>query len=396
MTPFLKNNCKEILKMNHVGTLSAIVLILLMTIATTPPVSAGPGTTAAKILDLGGGTRAAALGDAFSAINNDVTAALWNPSGLGIMEKRQAAISYVDRTQLFGDAGEGLYYAFFAGAMPLGDAGTLGTMLQLEGQGTIDVTIDSPEPIRTENLGTNWVWTASYADKLAQGLLGGISGKVISLKLGEEGARAYAIDLGVQYDLPLTSLPFPVQVGAAIQNWGTRIHFIDENQSDPLPRMFRIGTAATLYNQGNHQLRFIGDLTASIHKLREDEEELDADLLRLNETIKEENKKRLAAEEGLKPEITREELLSDRGVGVNAFEWRHLQKSIGLEYWLGSFLALRVGYKKEPGLDLLNFTDHLTYGLGVRLLNYQLDFAQLPGGGPEQQRLNVFALILQF
>ena len=382
------------MQMNRANTLSTVVLILLMTIATTPPVSAGPGTTAAQILNLGGGTRAAALGDAFSAINNDVTAALWNPSGLGIMENKHAVISYVDRTQLFGDAGEGLYYAFFGGAMPLSDAGTLGTMLQLEGQGTIDVTIDSPEPIRTENLGTNWVWTASYADKLAQGLLGGISGKVISLKLGEEGARAYAIDLGLQYDIPST--PVPIQVGAAIQNWGTRIHFIDENQSDPLPRMFRFGTAVTLYNQGNHQLRFIGDLTASIHKLREDEEELDADLLRLNEAIKEENERRLEANEEPEPEFTRDGLLSDRGVGVNAFEWRHLQKSVGLEYWLGNFLALRVGYKEEPGIDLLNFTDHLTYGLGVRLLNYQIDFAQLPGGGPEQQRLNVFALILQF
>ena len=380
--------------MKQVDILSTTILLLFMTFFVVLPVSAGPGTTAAKILDLGGGTRAAALGDAFSAINNDVTAALWNPGGLGIMEKRQAAISYVDRTQLFGEAGEGLYYAFFAGAMPFGDAGTLGSMLQLEGQGTIDVTIDSPEPIRTENLGTNWVWTVSYADKLTKGLLGGISGKVISLKLGEEGARAYAIDLGMQYDIPST--PVPIQVGAAVQNWGTRIHFIDENQSDPLPRMFRFGTAVTLYNQGNHQLRLIGDLTASIHKLREDEDELEADLIRLNEAIKEENERRFEAEEEPEPEFTRDGLLSDRGVGIHAFEWRHLQKSVGLEYWLGSFLALRVGYKEEPGIDLLNFTDHLTYGLGVRLLNYQIDFAQLPGGGPEQQRLNVFALILQF
>ena len=379
--------------MKQVDTLSTVVLLLLMTISIVPPASVGQGTTAAPILKLGGGTRAAALGDAFSAINNDVTAALWNPSGLGIMDKRQAALSYLDRTQLFGEAGEGLYYAFFAGAMPLSDAGTLGTMLQLEGQGTIDVTIDSPEPIRTENLGTNWVWTVSYADKLAEGLFGGISGKIISLKLGEEGARAYAIDLGFQYDLPITLVP--VQVGAAVQNWGTRIHFIDENQSDPLPRVLRFGTAVTLYDQGNHQVRLIGDLTASIHKLREDEEELEEYLLQKNGDIKTENEKKLADEE-LKPEITREGVLSNRGVGANAFEWRHLQKSIGVEYWLGSFLALRVGYKEEPGINLLNFTDHLTYGLGVRLLNYQLDFAQLPGGGPEQQRLNVFALILQF
>ena len=369
------------------------LILLFMTIFIALPVSAGPGTTAAPILNLGGGTRAAALGDAFSAINNDVTAALWNPSGLGIMEGRQAAMSYVDRTQLFGEAGEGLYYAFFAGALPLGEAGTLGTMLQLEGQGTIDVTIDSPEPIRTENLGTNWVWTVSYADKLAKGLLGGISGKVISLKLGEAGARAYAIDLGLQYDLP--SMLIPIQVGAAVQNWGTRIHFIDENQSDPLPRTFRFGTAATLYNQGNHQIRLIGDLTASIHQLRKDEDELKENWLRQQA----QNEPALAEERGPEPEFTpaaREKLRSDQGIGIRALEWRHLQKSLGLEYWLGSFLALRVGYKEEPGIDLLNFTDHLTYGLGVRLLNYQLDFAQLPGGGPEQQRLNVFALILQF
>ena len=385
--------------MKRVDILSTVILVLLMTISIVPSASAGPGTTAAKILDLGGGTRAAALGDAFSAINNDVTAALWNPSGLGIMDKTQAAISYIPRGQLFNDgdsgAGDGLYYAFFAGALPFGEAGTLGTMLQLEGQGLIDVTFDSPEVQRTENLGTNWVWTVSYADKLAKGLLGGVSGKVISVKLWEEGARAFAVDLGLQYNLPST--PVPIQVGAAVQNWGTRIHFIDENQSDPLPRVFRFGTAVTLYNRTNHQLRLIGDLTAAIHKLSEDEEELDADLLRLNEAITEKNEQRQAVGDGeLEPEFTRDGLLSDRGVGVNAFEWRHLQKSIGLEYWLGSFLALRVGYKEEPGIDLLNFTDHLTYGLGVRLLNYQLDFAQLPGGGPYNRRLNVFALILQF
>ena len=377
--------------MKQVDMLSTVVL-LFMTIAIALPVSAGPGTTAAPILKLGGGTRAAALGDAFSAINNDVTAALWNPSGLGIMERKQAAISYVDRAQLFGEAGEGLYYAFFAGALPLGEAGTLGTMLQLEGQGTIDVTIDSPEPIRTENLGTNWVWTVSYADKLAERLLGGISGKVISLKLGEVGARAYAVDLGLQYDLPST--PIPIQVGAAVQNWGTQIHFIDENQSDPLPRMFRFGTAVALYSQGHHRIRLIGDLTASIDQLRKDEDELKMELARQIS-----NEQGPTEEQEQEIEFTSEELASarsDRGIGAYALEWRHLQKSIGLEYWLGSFLALRVGYKEEPGIALLNFTDHLTYGLGVRLLNYQLDFAQLPGGGPEQQRLNVFALILQF
>ena len=80
-----------------------------------------------------------------------------------IIKEKQVAISYKNQGDIFGDAGEGLYYAFFAGALPLGDAGILGATLQLEGQGTMLVTEHSPDPIREENLGTNWVLTLSYA-----------------------------------------------------------------------------------------------------------------------------------------------------------------------------------------------------------------------------------------
>ena len=70
--------------------------------------------------------------------------------------------------------------------------------------------------------------------------------------------------------------------------------------------------------------------------MAENENELAVDLDRLNAEREE--------------KLTREQLLSDRGVGVRAFEWRHLQKNIGLEYWLGNLLAIRVGYKVEPGI----------------------------------------------
>jgi hypothetical protein len=356
----------------------ALGTIALFCLAAITPLTAlaGPGRTGAQILDLGGGTRAAALGDAFSAMNNDVTSAFWNPSGLGIMQQKQAAISYTDYSQLFGEASEGLYYAFFAGALPLGDSGTLASAVQIQGQGKILVTVDSPEPIREEDLGANWAWTVAYADRLSDRLLAGISGKVIQMKLGPESGRAYAVDLGMQYDLPGT--PLPVRLGAAVQNWGTRIQFKDENQSDPLPRKFRVGTVVTLYEETNHHLSLVGDLTAFIDKLKEDDEEGVQAYLEAN------------------PDVTRDELLADRGVGIHAFEWRHLQKSVGVEYWLGRILALRVGYKDEPGINLPEFTDHITYGLGVRLYNYQFDYALVPGGGPENKRLNVFALVLRF
>ena len=344
---------------------------------TTEVVQAGAGRTGAQILNLGGGTRAASLGDAFSAINGDVTAPLWNPSGLNGISKLQTTLSYKDYSQLFGDASEGLYYAFFAGATHLDGLGTVAGTLQVQGQGKIAVTTNSPEVIREEDLGTNWVLTASYADKLTKNLAAGISGKVIRQRLAQYGGRAYAVDFGIQYDI--RELFVPVRFGVALQNWGTRIKFKDENQSDPLPRALRIGTLVTLLDVKHHYVSLVTDLTAAIDKIQEDDEEGVKVYLENN------------------PDMTRDQLMADRGVGLHAFRWKHLQKSIGLEYTLGKILYLRAGYKKDPGMPTFpEFTDYLTYGFGARVYFGQLDFAQVPGGGPNNKRLNVFALRLIF
>lgn len=331
-------------------------------------------------MNLGGGARARALGDAFSAMSGDVTTSLWNPSGLAdLPESRlragkkaaQASMFYTDYSGPFGEAGEGLYYTFLSGAMPLGDAGTIGATLQMQGQGTIPVTTDSPEVLREESLGTNFALTFSYADRITESLSAGINGKVIRMVLGRENGNSYAVDLGMQYHLPFDFIP--TTVGAAIQNIGPGISFIDENQADPLPRFLRIGTSMSLYRDRYNHVRLVSGVTAYIDKLTENEEELLGDLERLNAEREE--------------KLTQAQLLSDRGVGIRAFEWRHLQKNLGLEYWLGNILALRVGYKIEPGINLPNLTDYFTGGIGVKIYLFNLDLSYGPSFGPNNQRL---------
>ena len=364
----------------YVSMRKIFILLLSLTVLLPGTALAGPGRTGAQILNLGGGARARALGDAFSAMSGDVTTTLWNPSGLADMpESRlrsgkkaaQASMFYTDYSGPFGEAGEGLYYTFLAGAMPLSDAGTIGATLQMQGQGTIPVTTDSPEVLREESLGTNFALTFSYADRITESLSAGINAKVIRMVLGRENGNSYAVDLGMQYLLPFDFIP--TTVGAAIQNIGPGISFIDENQADPLPRFLRIGTSTSLYRHRYHHVRFVSGVTAYVDKLTEDEDELATDLERLN------------AERAEK--LTQEQLLSDRGVGIRAFEWRHLQKNLGLEYWLGNILALRVGYKIEPGINLPNFTDYFTGGIGVKIYLFNLDLSYGPSFGPNNQRL---------
>ena len=358
-----------------------IFILLLCLVIFFPVVAlAGPGRTGAQILNLGGGARARALGDAFSAMSGDVTTSLWNPSGLADMpdskfrsgrKAAQASMFYTDYSAPFGEAGEGLYYTFISGAMPLGEVGTIGATLQMQGQGTIAVTTDSPDILREESLGTNFALTFSYADRITESLSAGINGKMIRMVLGRENGSSYAVDLGMQYLLPFD--PIPTTLGVAIQNVGPGISFIDENQADPLPRFLRIGTSVSLYRAKYHDIRLVSGVTAYIDKLAEDEDELAVDLDRLNAEREE--------------KLTREQLLSDRGVGIRAFEWRHLQKNLGLEYWLGNLLAIRVGYKIEPGINLPNLTDYFTGGIGVKVYLFNLDLSYGPSFGPNNQRL---------
>lgn len=364
----------------YVSMRKTLILLLSLTVLLPGTVLAGPGRTGAQILNLGGGARARALGDAFSAMSGDVTTSLWNPSGLADMpESRlrsgkkaaQASMFYTDYSGPFGEAGEGLYYTFLSGAMPLGDAGTIGATLQMQGQGTIPVTTDSPEVLREESLGTNFALTFSYADRITESLSAGINGKIIRMVLGRENGSSYAVDLGMQYLLPFDFIP--TTVGAAIQNIGPGISFIDENQADPLPRFLRIGTSMSLYRDRYNHIRLVSGFTAYIDKLAENEEELAIDLERLNAEREE--------------KLTEGQLLSDRGVGIRAFEWRHLQKNLGLEYWLGNILALRVGYKIEPGINLPNLTDYFTGGIGVKIYLFNLDLSYGPSFGPNNQRL---------
>ena len=356
------------------------ILLLCLAIFFPGVALAGPGRTGAQILNLGGGARARALGDAFSAMSGDVTTSLWNPSGLADMpdskfrsgrKAAQASMFYTDYSAPFGEAGEGLYYTFISGAMPLGDVGTIGATLQMQGQGTIAVTTDSPAILREESLGTNFALTFSYADRITESLSAGINGKMIRMVLGRENGSSYAVDMGMQYLVPFD--PIPTTLGVAIQNIGPGISFIDENQADPLPRFLRIGTSMSLYRAKYHHIRLVSGVTAYIDKLAENEDELAVDLDRLNAEREE--------------KLTREQLLSDRGVGLRAFEWRHLQKNIGLEYWLGNLLAIRVGYKVEPGINLPNLTDYFTGGIGVKIYLFNLDLSYGPSFGPNNQRL---------
>jgi hypothetical protein len=305
------------------------------------------------------------MADSFAAVSGDVSAAFWNPGGLGTISEMQMTMSYMNYSAMFGEASEGMYYALTAFAMPVRDWGVFGTSLQIQDQGAMTITTDSPEPVGEADLGMNWALAFCYADEIREGLLAGVSAKIIRQKLWTESDTAYATDLGVQYSIAA----IPLNIGVALQNLGTGIQMTDEYQTQSLPRSLRIGLALKAVDVEAHRLYIVSDYTSFVDKMSESEEDKNNPLFDAKHA----------------------------GVGIHALRPENSQRGLGAEYWYANALGLRVGYKYVPDMPSDDVTDHITMGLSVRYAGYQLDYARVPGidvpGGGDIDKI---ALLFRF
>ncbi|MBD3183597.1 PorV/PorQ family protein [Candidatus Poribacteria bacterium] len=325
--------------MKRIIILSTVIVFALFSTITY----AGTGRTAAQFLSLGGGTRAAGMGDTFTAISGDVISAFWNPGGLGNISDIQMTVSYTNYAAMFGEASEGMYYGLAAFAMPVKDWGVFGSSIQIQDQGTMLITTDSPEPVGEEDLGMNWAWALSYADQLGDNWLAGVNAKIIRQKLWKESDTAYAADMGIQYVVSA----IPLGIGLALQNLGTGIQMTDEYQTQPLPRAMKLGLVFRVIDMPSHRLQLLSDYTSFIDKLSETEED------------------------SANPDFD----ASKAGVGIHAFKPNNSQQGVGAEYWYSNILGVRVGYKYIPDMP----GDHITMGFSIRYSGYQFDYARVPG-----------------
>src|SRR3989339_1401613 len=85
--------------------------------------------TGAGFLKMGAGARAVAMGEAFSAVADDVTALYWNPAGLALIKKEtQAVASHLQHIESVNNEFLGLCTPMFGGT-----AGVSATYMWVEG-----------------------------------------------------------------------------------------------------------------------------------------------------------------------------------------------------------------------------------------------------------------------
>jgi len=191
----------------------------------------GVGTTGASCLKLGVGARAVAMGEAFSAVADDVTAIYWNPAGLTQIKGTQLGATH---TQWL----EGINYEKL-GYVSSHKGSAFGLAVNWLNTGSIEeTTLVYPEGTGNTFEANSTLITLAYAHKVGKNLSLGGSIKYIGEKFEKESATTYGFDLGGFYKKSRLSLAL------GVQNIGSKEKFMEEE--DPLPLNYRLGMAYTL------------------------------------------------------------------------------------------------------------------------------------------------------
>lgn len=233
------------------------------------------GTTSMQFLKVMPSARITAMGDASSAFVDGVDAVFWNPAGLTSIQNHEVTATYT--LWIFDTKQDALAYG-----INLGDYGFLGAQFQMTDIGSIEETKASSQhfdPSGNFNPGfTGNTFTPlsllvgiSYAQQLTDHFSTGISMKYATETLWDGGtveaplenkanavqekynttAKVYLFDFGMKYKTGYKSL----QIGAAVQNFGSQVKFAVEDY--PAPLLFRLGISGNLL--GNDALLLTDD-----------------------------------------------------------------------------------------------------------------------------------------
>jgi hypothetical protein len=307
------------------GLLFTAALMGLLVPAALAQVSIG----GAASLYIQPGARPAGMGDCFVAIADDASACSWNPAGLAFLEKQYNFT--LMHTQLVPDW-EDVYYEYAAYGQRVEGLGTIGvSVVYLTYGKQVATDPESPEPIG-EFTSYEVIPSVAYGTTIGEDLALGLGLKFVYVNLApaqftqdqQKGAGStFAADLGALYRM----MGGRLRLGGAVQHVGPRIAYIDEGQSDPLPRNLKLGVS---------------------YKLADDE---------MNRVIvsAEFNKSLVIVEDIADPTV---------GVILNG----------GAEYRYYDLLALRGGYVHDPDGKVEGFA----FGMGLKYKNWAFDLANVP------------------
>jgi len=304
-----------------------MAVMVLAAIASTASAQVSIG--GAQSLYIQPGARPAGMGDCFVAVADDASAVSWNPAGLAWVDGRvNFTLMHTQHVPDWDD----VYYEYAAYAQRVEGLGTIGASLIYLTYGEQAATDpDSPDVVGYFD-SYEIIPSVSYGAEISENLAVGLNLKFVYVNLApaqytqdqQKGSGStFAADLGVLYRMWEDRL----RLGAAVQHVGPRIAYIDEEQSDPLPRNLKMGASYKVMSDEMNELLVTAEYNKSLVIIED---------------------------------------IADQSVGVIM--------NFGAEYRYYDLFGLRGGYVYDEDGEVKGFA----FGMGLKYRSWSFDVANVP------------------
>jgi len=218
--------------------ISVIVLGLLLPVALSAKPFGKVGTAAFQFLKLGVDARAIGMGEAYTAVSNDVSSVFWNPAGLvdpigKVDEENEAQANMSPRyfNQAFFSHTNwpaNIMHEFAAATITNGVTtfAAYGSVLHMD---KIDITDeDFFGPTGEQFTNSSMAFGLNYASSFTNKFSAGVGVKYLRENLYEFAVNSYAFDVGSMYNTGWKN----VKIGMALKNFGPDIRYLVDDDED--------------------------------------------------------------------------------------------------------------------------------------------------------------------
>lgn len=181
------------------------------------------GTAGLQFLKIGVDARAIGMGEAYTAVTDDISSVYWNPAGLAPSYQNQVFFSHTNWVASIMQE--------FAAATYTNGVSTLalyGTVLHMDDMEITDEDAfgHTGEYFTCSDMAMGIVYGQQFTDKFSAGV--GI--KYLRENLHEYSVNSYAVDVGSMYNTGYKN----IKIGMALKNFGPDIHYEVDDDGDGL------------------------------------------------------------------------------------------------------------------------------------------------------------------
>ncbi len=200
----------------------SIALLLLPALLSAEPFGK-VGTAALQFLKLGIDARAVGMGEAYTAVTDDISSVFWNPAGLAPATRNQAFFSHTNWPA-------NIMHEFAAASFSTGVStwAVYASVLHMDQMEVTDEDTFGPsgETFTASNIAAGLAYAQQYTDKFSAGA----SVKYLRENLHEFSVNSFAFDLGSMYNTRWRN----VKIGMTLRNFGPEVRYRIDNESDGL------------------------------------------------------------------------------------------------------------------------------------------------------------------